>query len=100
MKMKPVESVAQSSRDTLTTAQQEALILTPYVDFLMNDDIKGLFNLAQHAGISIRSSIAAAVLGHYRLGDGKYDVDRAAEDFASRPPPPEITYYSHGPIRS
>ena len=91
MKMKPVESVAESSRVTLTTAQQEALILRPYVDFLMNDDIKGLFNLAQHAGINIRSSIADAVLGHYRLGDGKYDVDRAAEDFASRPPPPEIT---------
>jgi len=76
-----------STRAAATVSQQEALILRPYVDFLMNDDIDGLYNLARHSGIGLGGgNLAGTVLSHYRLGDGRYDVDRALEDFASRPP--------------
>lgn len=91
MKVRPVLGVAESKGATSTVHQQEALILRPYVDFLKNDDIRGLHNLAQHAGIHLGRNLARAVLDHYWLGEGKYDVDRAAKDFASRPPLPETT---------
>ena len=80
------------TRAPATVSQQEAFILRPYVDFLMNDDVEGLYNLARHAGIQLGGgSLAGTVLSHYRLGDGRYDIDRASEDFASRPLLPEIT---------
>jgi hypothetical protein len=90
MKRKSVSGVAESTIAS-TVHQQEALILKPYVDFLKNDDIRGLHNLAQHVGIHLGRNLARAVLDHYRLDEGKYDVDRAAKDFASRPPLPETT---------
>ena len=76
-----------STRAAVTDSRRESLILRPYVDFLMNDDIEGLYDLARHAGIQLSGgNLAGTVLSHYRLGDGRYDVDRALEDFASRPP--------------
>ena len=79
------------TRAAATVSQQEALILRPYVDFLMNDDVEGLYNLARHSGIELGGDLAGTVLNHYRLGDGRYDIERALEDFASRPLLPEIT---------
>ena len=75
-----------------TVSRQEALILRPYVDFLLSDDIEGLCNLARHSGIELGGgNLGDTVLSHYRLGDGRYDVDRALEDFATRPLLPKIT---------
>lgn len=80
------------TRAAATVSQQEALILRPYVDFLMNDDIEGLYNLARHSGIELgEGNLAGTVLSHYRLADGRYDIDRASEDFASQPLLPGIT---------
>ena len=72
--------VVVSTRARATDSRQESLILTAYVDFLMNDDIEGLYNLARHAGIQLgEGNLASTVLSHYRLSDGRYDVDRALE---------------------
>ena len=84
-------AVVVSMRAEATDSRQESLVLRPYVDFLMNDEIEDLYNLARHAGIQIGGgNLADTVLSHYRLADDRYDVGRALDDFASRPPLQEI----------
>lgn len=73
----------------LTTEEQKSLILGIISD--MADDTDDLFNYFKHVGFDVSTlrnhkDLPNALLGHYRLGQGSYDVDRATMDLLTWPP--------------
>ena len=79
-----------------TTEEQEDWILGPVRDYIENDHADGdegwgrVRRYLEHVGIDVskadaRSTVEDAVLGHYRLPDGSYDVDRMINDTFSQP---------------
>ena len=66
------------------------MLLNIFVDFAENDTDQ-LFKYFDHVGFDILAldnskQIPAAWLGHYRIGQGTYDTDRALMDFLTWPP--------------
>lgn len=60
------------------------------MDFMEND-LENLGPYLKHVGFDIgalgeTSDLLPAWLGHYRIGQGTYDTDRAALDLATWPP--------------
>lgn len=70
-----------------TTEEQKNMILGVLVD----QDPDTVVNYMEHCGFDFgsvekTSQIPDAWLGHYRLGQGSYDVDRATMDLLTWPP--------------
>ena len=74
--------------DTLTTEEQKNLIRNILLDFLNSEDcLPYLYHIGFDLGaVGHPSQFEAALLGHYRIGQGQYDVERAANDMATYPP--------------
>ena len=73
----------------LSLQEQKNLILNILDDFCTDADT--LFRYLDHVGFDIGSvsharEIPTAFLGHYRLKNGTYDVDRACHHLATWPP--------------
>lgn len=71
----------------MTTDEQRGLILGILIDFACEDIAAYL----DHVGFDVLAikttkELPAAYLGHYRLGQGTYDVERALVDFKTWPP--------------
>lgn len=67
------------------------LILSLLNDFLEAKNYEALHLYFRHVGfdvgaLSLVQDLPAAWLGHYRLKQGVYDIDRAFRDLASYPP--------------
>lgn len=80
-------STQEPMRDPMTTAEQRDLILNILVDFLPDD----IAEYIRHVGFDIQGlgdpkNFVDAWLGHYRLGQGTYDLDRALMDLCTWPP--------------
>jgi hypothetical protein len=74
----------------MTTVEQKNLILN-ILDDVASDGGDAFITFARHVGFDVctlrsTSDLTAAWLGHYRLRQGVYDVERAARDFATWPP--------------
>lgn len=74
-------------RPPMTTEDQRSMILNILVD-MVSDDLGGYI---RHVGFDIQGlddpkNFVDAWLGHYRLGQGIYDVDRALMDLCIWPP--------------
>jgi len=73
----------------LTLQEQKDVIISILVNFA--DDGDRLIAYLDHIGFDLGAltsphDLGDAVLGHYRIKAGRYDVDRACNDFASWPP--------------
>lgn len=71
----------------MTTDEQRDVILNVVMDFFPDD----IGEYIRHVGFDIQGigdpkNFVDAWLGHYRLGQGTYDVDRALMDFTTWPP--------------
>ena len=62
-----------------TAKQHEVLILAPFLD-IATEDGSALASFMAHCGIDVATSKAPRdqILDHYRLPNGKYDVDLVA----------------------
>ena len=70
--------------------EAKRMLLNTLIDFSENDTDQ-LFKYFAHVGFDVAAvdnskQIPAAWLGHYRIGQGTYDTDRAAMDLATWPP--------------
>ncbi|MGC3936374.1 hypothetical protein ACOTTU_01060 [Roseobacter sp. EG26] len=74
-------------RTPMTTDQQKGMVMAILID--MNpEDVCGYL---EHVGFDVLAlsnpkELPDAWLGHYRLGQGTYDVERAAMDLLTWPP--------------
>ncbi|MEM5521067.1 hypothetical protein [Sulfitobacter sp. AS59] len=92
MKLEKTERIPSEQQTTfapLTTEAQKSIILGIMLD--MADDVDNLFNYFKHIGFDVsvlrnHKDLPNALLGHYRLGQGSYDIDRATMDLATWPP--------------
>jgi hypothetical protein len=92
MKLEKPERLPSEQKATfapLTTEAQKSIILGIMLD--MADDVDDLFNYFKHIGFDLsvlrnHKDLPNALLGHYRLGQGSYDIDRATMDLATWPP--------------
>jgi hypothetical protein len=83
---------AQSKKGVLpalTTDEQKCIVLSIICD--MADNPENLGDYIQHVDFDVGAldqmqDFPAAWLGHYRLGQGTYDVDRATRDLLTWPP--------------
>lgn len=71
---------------SLSTEQQKTLILNMTMDDEQEPD--QFFEYLEHIGFDMAAirdakELPAAVLGHYRISKGKYDISRAANDLAT-----------------
>ena len=69
--------------------EQKGIIISILTNFA--DDADRLISYLDHIGFDLCAltspwDIEAAVLGHYRIKVGRYDVERACNDLASWPP--------------
>lgn len=74
----------------MTAAEQADLILDIFCGFA-ESGVDDLFRYFDHVGFDPRvvrdaAELPAAWLGHYRISHGRYDVDRACNDYATWPP--------------
>jgi len=73
----------------LTTNEQKNMVLNIAFDHLnLEDEGQGFCDYLKHIGFDITAitdtkELPAAILGHYRIKQGEYDVDRAAMDLAT-----------------
>jgi len=72
-----------------TLQEQKDIIISILADFA--DEADRLIAYLDHIGFDLCAlasphDLGAAVLGHYRIKAGRYDVDRACNDLASWPP--------------
>lgn len=79
------------ARPQMSVEDQTNLILGILISFLEGDGLQELGDYLQHVGFNICAlqrpkDLSSAWLGHYRLKQGVYDVDRACADLASYPP--------------
>jgi hypothetical protein len=70
---------------------QKDIIIGILVSFFEDEDRTSLGEYIQHVGFDMNSfsdpaDLISAWLGHYRLKQGVYDVDRATNDLATFPP--------------
>lgn len=76
----------------LTTTEQKNMIMNIVFDQEnLEDSGKGLISYLQHIGFDISAiesheELVPAVLGHYRVKQGEYDIDRATMDLATYGP--------------
>lgn len=73
----------------LTLKEQKGIILEILCDFAGEGTI--VLKYLDHVGFDLRTishakQLASAYLGHYRLRNGQYDVDRALDDLVTWPP--------------
>jgi hypothetical protein len=75
----------------LTPKEQRDMILATFFSG-GDDDGKGFLALVDHCGIDFAAcngdvmQIPNVILGHYRIKQGCYDIDRAANDLLTFPP--------------
>lgn len=87
----------------LSSHEQANMIVALLVDFLEPDMIDRLGNYFQHVRFDLPAlrrpqDLVAAWLGHYRIRQGVYDVERAFNDLATFPPvAAEITRLQNNP---
>ena len=70
--------------------EAKRMLLNIFIGFAENDTDQ-LFEYFAHVGFDVAvvddsKQIPAAWLGHYRIGQGTYDIDRASMDLATWPP--------------
>jgi hypothetical protein len=70
--------------------EAKALLVGIIADFAENDT-DNLFTYLKHVGFDIAAiqdtkELLPAWLGHYRIGQGTYDTDKALMDFMTWPP--------------
>ncbi len=71
----------------MTTEDQREMILNILVDMMPDQVVPYLDHVGfDIAGLNDANQLPAAWLGHYRLGQGTCDVDRALMDLATWPP--------------
>ena len=73
----------------MTVDEQKAMILSMVSDFA--GEGQDPTDFLDHIGfdwglISRQRDLVPAILGHYRIKQGVYDIDRAANDLATYPP--------------
>ena len=71
--------------------EQKAIILGIIASFFEQDDNTVILEFVGHVGFDLRAvndtaCFADAWLGHYRVRQGQYDVNRAINDLATWPP--------------
>ena len=74
----------------LHSNEAKNLISGILLDFAQ-DDLENLIPYLEHVGFDIAAiqtgkELLPAWLGHYRIGQGTYDIDRALLDFTTWPP--------------
>ncbi|MBL4874390.1 MAG: hypothetical protein JKY41_13645 [Rhodobacteraceae bacterium] len=80
----------KDSQNYLPPEEAKNMLLNTLVDFAEND-AENLFKFFEHVGFDVPAlhcskQIPAAWLGHYRIGLGTYDTDRALLDLMTWPP--------------
>lgn len=85
---------------TQTTDEQRSLVLSVLAD--MAEDADDLVDFLGHVGFDISAlsrpkDLPDAWLGHYRLRQGRYDIDRAAMDLLTWPPVSRRVFELQGP---
>lgn len=75
----------------LSSQEQADMIVALLADFCEPEMIDQLGDYVQHVGFDLAAlgrpqDLTAAWLGHYRIRQGVYDVERAFNDLASYPP--------------
>lgn len=78
----------QANFAPFTTEEQKSVILGIFLD--MANNVDDLFNYFKHVGFDVSAlrshkDLPDALLGHYRVGQGSYDVDRATMDLLTWP---------------
>lgn len=73
----------------LTTEQQRSMILSLLTE--LGEDVDRLVGFLRHVDFDIDAlgnvkDLPEAWLGHYHLGQGTYDIDRASHDLLTWPP--------------
>lgn len=79
----------QKQQEALSLSEQKNIILNILADFCSDADT--LVDYLNHVGFDLCSicearEIPAAFLGHYRIKNGVYDLDRACNHLATWPP--------------
>nr|WP_301918470.1 hypothetical protein [uncultured Defluviimonas sp.] len=77
--------------EALSIEEQKSLILSIVITFFEGEERDNLTSFVRHVGFDVCAvrrtrDFFAAWLGHYRLRQGAYDVDRACNDLATWPP--------------
>lgn len=75
----------------LSSQEQASMIVALLADFCEPEMIDQLGDYVQHVGFDLSAlgrpqDLTAAWLGHYRIRQGVYDVERAFNDLATYPP--------------
>ena len=79
----------QARPGKLTAAEQRNTILNMFFD---GDDANSFIALAKHCRIDLAAcdgevkQVPNVIAAHYRVAQGRYDIDRAACDLATFPP--------------
>jgi len=82
--------LAETPMPLLHPDEAKAIITSILVDFT-EGDAENLIHYLEHVGFDIAAiqtgkELLPAWLGHYRIGQGTYDIDRALLDFTTWPP--------------
>lgn len=83
----PTPKIGDNSKHMI---DDKSVILSMFND--MASDVDGLIAYLQHVGFDFEaiaedaSQLQDAILGHYRLRQGEYDIDRASHDLLTFPP--------------
>ena len=80
----------KESKNYFPPDEAKNMLLSTLNDFAEND-VDEMFKYFTHVGFDILAvddakQIPAAWLGHYRIGQGTYDIDRAVMDLTTCPP--------------
>ena len=85
----------QNKAQTDATAERN-MILAMFFDYDENDDddmrANRFLSLIDHCGVDLAAchgdvkNIPNVIAAHYRLAQGRYDIDRAAHDLMTYPP--------------
>jgi hypothetical protein len=79
------------TEQSMSAEDQKDLILGILISFLEDEETANFEDYIRHTGFDLGAinrsqELAAAWLGHYRIRQGAYGVDRACNDLATWPP--------------
>ena len=80
------------TQDKLPTPKEQRNMILAMFFSEGDDDGEGFLALIDHCGIDLAAchgdvkQIPNVIAAHYRLAQGRYDIDRAAHDLATFPP--------------
>ena len=83
----PTPKIGDNSKHMI---DDKSVILSMFND--MASDVDGLIAYLQHVGFDFEaiaedaSQLQDAILGHYRVRQGEYDINRASHDLLTFPP--------------